>query len=576
LKSPRQNETGLGIFFPLSEASDGVRDPFAALIDALSRLNQWETLHALSRLLWRLLTSWSTDTLELQRTLVGDLFTTEAYKRLIAFEQTHRGAFIIVFFRQQIVEAIRWTLFRAATNGKGWIATPEGKRDLLTVILASGDVWGRRLESLFKKAEVYSDSLEKMRQYSAASSRIGISSPEASRNPIYPLARSAHIFGDIMPRHLPGFHEGFRKAVGLPYGEFHLAQSLVWTSIIQGTRQNPLLRKVESDSGPFFHLVTSFLDQQSQSLDDCIRCFSPSAADPSTEWSLRPLRRYPILRSDDAYLVLDPKLFVESINYGPLFTAAKASERQLALDAFGRAFEEYVGEVLTAAYAGDSRLKKNIRILSGSQEVGQLDAYVDYGSSVIFVESKASFLNESSVISGDPRSFLREVDEKYVESGEGHKKGVSQLANAILRFSKRKWLGVNGELRKSRSIWPVLVVCDETLDDPFLLHYLAKRLQEKLGLAFDQVRSKSVHSGVTVHSLCIVSVDLLEYLEASLSEFSLLDLLSDFGSHHPDRMVSLHNYVSVSKYAKKMLPNERLNGYMKQKLNQIRKAYPGS
>jgi hypothetical protein len=131
-------------------------------------------------------------------------------------------------------------------------------------------------------------------------------------------------------------------------------------------------------------------------------------------------------------------------------------------------------------------------------------------------------------------------------------------------------LGVDQELSSVHKVFPVLVVNDEKLEDPLATHYLAKRLQERLGAESEQVKGHITYKRLAVVALSIVTIDMLEILEASSENFSLLDLLADFTSTYPDRLVSLNNFIFGSKYARQTMSNPRLARLLKEKMEPYR------
>jgi len=68
-----------------------------------------------------------------------------------------------------------------------------------------------------------------------------------------------------------------------------------------------------------------------------------------------------------------------------------------------------------------------------------------------------------------------------------------------------------------------------------------------------------------VAPLIMITIDDLENLETSIKYFSLLNLLHDYSTSVPDRIVSLHNYIATSDYKNKIYRNK----YVYQKTEEI-------
>lgn len=156
-----------------------------------------------------------------------------------------------------------------------------------------------------------------------------------------------------------------------------------------------------------------------------------------------------------------------------------------------------------------------------------------------------------------------------MKSSEGHPKGVSQLSSTIRKLADREWLGVGEELGRVQTLFPVLVVNDERLEDPLAARYLAKRLQEQLGSLREEVVGVTRVGALAVAALTILPVDLLEILEISTTRFSLQDLLRDFTDKYPDRLVSLNNFIAGSRYGALMLSNPRLAKLMNERIRRF-------
>ena len=576
---PNPPETGVAIFFPATEAFPGSHSPFEILNNALVHLDQWNTLHFLSRLTWILQTQWQSDFDSIQKGLIRELLPSGVLSRFAAFLSRYRGAHVMVFFRQQVLEAMRWILLRGQrVDGQTLPLQADTLRQMVALLLAAGEIWGNRQGTLLLQTMASSKSIEELRSYSGLFTRTGVWSGTPSRNPILPIARSAHLFGDIMGRHLPTFGASFEQATGMKYEDFHVAQSMVWASILQRPSRDPLVTIDSSDQGALTEKVEAFLGLESQPLHSLRATFDATAQDPSHEWSLLSLRRRPALQVPGlphSFLVVDPLLFAESITNGPLFMSADSAVRQATLDAFGKAFEDYVSEILSNVYPEHPlglRCRRNVAVHSADREIGEIDAYVNYGFAVLIFEAKASFLSELPMVRGDAAAFTAELEGKYVESPTGNPKGVSQLASTVKILSSRSWLGSNDELNAVHAVFPVLVVNDEYLEDPLATHYLAKRFQQKVGVEGEAVKGYITCGKLAVASLSVLTIDMLEILESSSENFSLLDLLSDFTSRFPDKLVSLNNFVFNSKYSRELLSNPRLTRMLKGKVDIFRSA----
>jgi hypothetical protein len=548
---------------------------------SLERLDQWESLCILARIAWQLATSWESDLYATQRKLVPGILNADVIDRLNAFVAENSPARVAVFFPQQILEAMRWTIVLGKRHPQRETQPLEDrKRDLTALLLGAAEIWGDRQEALFHKAEAVAQTVAQLRAYMTLFSRTGMSAIQPSRSPIMSLARASHLYGDLMPRHLPSFPQVFKAETGLSFDEYNMGQNMIWAQIIQRTDRNPLLSFESNDHSRNIELGRHVMRLQSQSLDEARASLAVHSTDPARDWSLDPLRKQPAVRNPDrgdSFLVLDPKVFSDSISNGPLFLSPDAQIRNQMLSSFGAAFEDYTSEIMSGIYP-ESPLgiccRKDVAIQIAGVQVGQVDAYVNYHAAAILIETKASFVAERSAVIGDPVSFLSDLEDKYVKSSEGHPKGVSQLSSTIRKLAYREWLGVEEELGRVQTPFPVLVVNDERLEDPLAARYLAKRLQEQLGSLREEVVGVTRVGALAVAALTIVPVDLLEVLEESTKRFSLLDLLRDFTDQCPDRIVSLNNFIAGSRYGSLLLSNPRLARLMNAKVERYNRSEP--
>ena len=350
----RAKEAGLATFFPASQAFPQTSSPFELVSSSLGHQDQWETLVILARVAWQLATSWEADLDATQRKLVPGILNEDSIDRLNAFVAENSPARVVVFFPQQILEAMRWTIVLGKRHPQR--ETPplkDRKRDLTALLLGAAEIWGDRQEALFHKAEAVAQTVDQLRAYVTLFTRTGMSAIQPSRDPIMALARASHLFGDLMVRHLPSFPQVFKAETGLSFDEYNMGQNMIWAQIIQRTDRNPLLSFESNDHSRNIELGRHVLRLQSQSLDEARAALSVHSTDPARDWSLDPLRKQPVVRNPDrgdSFLVLDPKLYSESITNGPLFISTDPRERKKMLSVFGAAFEDYTSEIMNSIY----------------------------------------------------------------------------------------------------------------------------------------------------------------------------------------------------------------------------------
>jgi hypothetical protein len=196
-------------------------------------------------------------------------------------------------------------------------------------------------------------------------------------------------------------------------------------------------------------------------------------------------------------------------------------------------------------------------------------AVLDVGKAIVF-ETKASFLREDAVTSNDPQDFVRAIRASYGAAAdkEGRDKGVAQLARSIGAIVRGEWKGKCDEFAGLSVLYPVLVAHDTRLDAPALGNFLEGEMRGLLG---------TVPKGKRVAPLTVMTIQDLESLEKSINDFSLVSLLEDYSRECPDRMRSMHNYITFSAYAAKIKPSDFLIDASKGILDVIiKELFPGA
>ncbi len=109
--------------------------------------------------------------------------------------------------------------------------------------------------------------------------------------------------------------------------------------------------------------------------------------------------------------------------------------------------------------------------------------------------------------------------------------------------------GSDGQFAAAQRIYPILVVHDVNLSAPPIGHFLNNEFQALLN---------PLPRGKTVAPLTLMTISDLEFLETSIRNFAFRDLLADYALEHPDRMVSLQNFIARSSYNELLAPNAEL------------------
>ena len=499
-----------------------------------------------------------------QRTCVEWTMNDSEINRLKAYAaESDRPPF--VYFRAQLLEFLRWLAHshstRSIANYSKTQISHERSRFLFSVLCA-GEVWSSRT---FR--EVSTDTggpLTSRRQDYLLSFRHGREASATVANTYYPLARSSIIFGAILPRLLGSFSTSFRETTGLSYEQFLNCQALFWAMLINEENEWAHLDLQGLQSRPYGHSLQRFLCRYAQPLSTLA---TTDQARSTSEMScltnrLRALRKRPILLTSDGNhaAVPDTLIFAEFVSVGPLFEILQPANQSTVFDCFGRAVEEYCGGILRRAYPPTSRrlARRLYQNASGASSAGnfEVDAHVTSGRSAAILEVKASFLSED-VMEGNARFFAR-LTNRYVSAEGGRPKGVKQLARIVEAICSNEWLGEEDEFNAVARLFPVLVVLDDQLDNGLVGRFLAEEFAKQFGVELNDRDGGFRRRGRWVAHLMVLTVGTLEELEESLHCFSLLGMMEDYAEAHPDRLLSVRNYVVTSDYSNQLRPNRHL------------------
>ena len=532
---------------------------------ACSRLDVDNALLLLARISRRISMLPPRDQSEAQRTCVEWTMNDSEINRLNAYaaESDHPP---LVYFRAQLLEFLRWLAHSPSTRSIANYSTTQLSHErsrFLFSVLCAGEVWSSRT---FREVSTDSDGpLTSRRQDYLLSFRRGREASATVANTYYPLARSSIIFGDILPRLLGSFSTSFREATGLSYEHVLNCQALFWAMLIKEENAWAHLDLQGLQSRPYGHSLQQFLCRYAQPLSTLATTDQARSTSERSRLAnrLRALRKRPILLTSDGNhaVVPDTVIFADFLSVGPLFEVLQPANQSTLFDRFGRAFEEYCGGILQRAYPPTShRLARRLyQNASGGSSAGkfEVDAHVVSGSAAAILEVKASFLSED-VTAGINAQFVAHLIERYVSAEGDHPKGVKQLARIVNAICSNDWLGEEGEFGTVVRLFPVLVVLDDHLDSGLFGRFLAEEFAAQFGVTLNDRDGGFLLHGRWVAHLLVLTVEALENLQDSLHQFSLLDMMENYAEAHPDRLLSVRNYLVTSDYANQLRHNSHL------------------
>jgi hypothetical protein len=266
-----------------------------------------------------------------------------------------------------------------------------------------------------------------------------------------------------------------------------------------------------------------------------------------------------IALSDGRGVIPDSILLADSVTVGSLFHLLSVRNENEVFGKFGDAFEEYAGDVLSKMFPVGTGLHQTLHRKVLYPDVDgqkfEIDACLDYVDQLVLLEAKAVFIPDKSVVECNEAAFRAELRKKYFY-GE-RPVGVGQLARAIRSLANRAWRGLNPNAGL-RLVYPVLVVHDRLLQEPFVTKFLADLLTAELGASRVYGAWQWQVYGFRFAPLTILTIDDLENLGSSPG-IDFLDLLQSYSADVPKRNGSLHDYIaSTERFRDELQINEML------------------
>ncbi len=297
----------------------------------------------------------------------------------------------------------------------------------------------------------------------------------------------------------------------------------------------------------------------------------------ASDFNYLPIREKPIFcTSDGRAIILDPVFFSEKLTIGPLFLVPK-TRREKAFTNFGKAFENYVCDILKRMFPDlskvtNKRINCNIVCKTQDKQEFEIDACLNDITEVVFFETKTGLIREDKILVEDYELYLKHLREKYVQT-EDDNKGIGQLAKIVEFLASRTWLGENQEFSKAKKIYPVLIVQDPLLSAPVYGEFFASEFLKLLIPDSPASNGKFLIGNLEVALPIIITIDELENLEASIEHFGFRDMLSDYSISCPDRLVTLHNFIASSPYNKQLYQSKNVANSSIEIVNKSKKAF---
>jgi len=565
-------------YIPVSEIFPDVRSDFKTFRDLLNELSRTDALFWCARLNLVLSSPSGFNHIKRQQFGLNQFLTAEEINAVNTFVGKHKnGITIMVFFRGQLLELIRWiTLYCQDHPGDGTtFENPEIRRKFVQAALIASDIWSKRtLENRFSLNDLEEIGREKSLGAIRKSIEATSSAPDLYRS----LGRGWILFNEYFPRFYRPFENEFLTSTGLSIAEYYICLSAIITNFMNpniGTGIfNPDTRE---EAISYKDALEKFTTLESQSVDELRDALWGKEkieidVDNAPPYDYRPLREKPLVRANDnRAIILDPVFFSEKASIGPLFHLlgknTPGDKANNIFNAFGKAFESYSCDILKRIFpdTGSNLVKRltcNIRETDSAGNVIEIDACLNDVTEMVLFEMKAVWIRENEILTEDYESYLQHLKKKYVTtegtSGDRKIKGIGQLARTINILASRNGLGQNKEYSEIQFIYPVLIVHDPLMHAPAYGNFLASEFKTLLAPDIELQSGELKKGRFRIAPLILMTVEDLENLETSVEHFALRDFLADYSRYCRDRLMSLHDFIAYSPYAKQFRHNQTM------------------
>ena len=552
----RMPQLQIAIYVPVSAVFPDVVADFATLRSLLQGLSRTDTLIWCARLNLAL-SDRNMAMIDRQACCLERFLSQHEIDRVTAFidEGQATRKQLIIFSRGQMLELVRWVALYCRDlpgdvgDGNTFV-DPEVRRRFAQAALICSDIVDAAIYPTGSVDET-ADSLLRGRTPGVARKA---TEPTATTDLYTCLGRGWALFGDYLPRYSPSFNEEFRCSTGLSIEQYFACLSMVAAdsrrpALHAGFRYRTVMRRT-----PYKDVFGRYMTLQSQTPGEMRRAFRRGFPKhlPSLEQApvlnKRPLLDRPILRTRRGLaIILDSLCFGESILAGPLFhvLAKHPARKQDLFSAFGKAFEDYVNDILTRMFPTSPVLTKR---LSTNEEVFEhggcrleIDACINDGKKIVLVETKSVWMQEKTLLTEDHEQHKEYLRSKYVDD-----RGVGQLARAISALSDPRQSEANNKFTDARLIYPVMVVRDQFVPSSFLGGFIQSEFESclKPDAVIPSTRMRKAH--LTVTPPIVMHVETLEGLEHCIEHFGFVDLLDDYSRECSHGMTSLGNFLATS------------------------------
>lgn len=318
--------------------------------------------------------------------------------------------------------------------------------------------------------------------------------------------------------------------------------------------EEKMFSKAESMREPF----KKYLKCKAQSVEELSEKFAGAFRGLDKLLNLKPIRERPILLDKGIGVVLDEKLFADSVSVGPMFALLKNDKywnRQVFSD-FGNACHRYAHRIIAHYYEVINNSSKaqvicepvGVHTINSKQERSLGDSLVIENQNAAIFETKGNWFNESALENAD--LFWEEINRLYgisTENGEEKRRGFAQLADVIQAMALEQLKAVReaAKFNDITTIFPVLLAHDELVHQINLAHHLSKLFAKEFGLDNLPECGHFEFQNRKIYSLIVLSFSDLEMLQARQIDEGMTFYFQQYSDWSPRRNNTLNEFFAT-------------------------------
>jgi hypothetical protein len=471
----------------------GKRPSEEGILDLVKALNRMSALVSLARINILLAVDRfrrdSELTIKVQGFLVSNFLDDEIFNQLKKKFGPERLDIRAVFHSQQALLLARYVVIHGAADGGAHTEeSPEARAILGKCLMMVSDLLvSPEMVADLRNQEAPKPKKTLFLQLSSASG-LEVNNPPNLRSSV---VRSDALFGDILKRTASDLNLAaiFKERTGMEINEY--VDFNIGTLINYIARDpNELMERGDLhflNPGTFFPPELKESAQNFWNLElgtlERYRDELTAATKVAPHHNFTAFRKRPFFRTNETCITIHPCFVQEKLEAGLFWTIFHTlkddTERDALFRLWGRLFETYIIEAMTAAAKGKNQFAAFPQYRDNNQEA--FDGILSNGKICVVFECKAGFLKAESKFSEDPKLLLPDLEDKFGSSKTGALRQIASNITHVFNKNRAQRREVEGlDLSNVEVIVPVLVVQERFVSSPLTAYFLADAFRSVL------------------------------------------------------------------------------------------------